>query len=225
MEKSWDKQFLTNLRLYEGEDNRRERRVVACSAVGEETDETRLFETAWNALAHDYIQKACKHLERLVDVTESPIERAMLYALAIVGHDHAPNVRYRVGGSTFGDYDDGIDAIVIEPQAQLGEYRVDFLLECREWIPDFDHPRKLKDGQEIPGSMYATSKLIVECDGHDFHDRTKEQASRDRQRDRELAKLGLPVFRYTGADIWASVFSCAKEAIEHLASTVWNAIE
>ena len=44
-------------------------------------------------------------------------------------------------------------------------------------------------------------RLAVECDGHDFHDRTKERASRDRARDRRLQAAGITVFRFTGSDI------------------------
>jgi very-short-patch-repair endonuclease len=55
--------------------------------------------------------------------------------------------------------------------------------------------------------------MVIECDGHDFHERTKQQASRDRERDRNLQSFGFLVFRYTGRDIWSDVFSCASEAI------------
>lgn len=46
------------------------------------------------------------------------------------------------------------------------------------------------------------SFLVVELDGHDFHERTKEQARRDKSRDRELQMLGCDVFRFTGSEVW-----------------------
>jgi very-short-patch-repair endonuclease len=66
--------------------------------------------------------------------------------------------------------------------------RVDFAI----FIPDFD---------------YEWPLVVVECDGHDFHERTTQQASRDRQRDRRLAFRGIHCLRYTGSDIfrWAGV--------------------
>ena len=45
-------------------------------------------------------------------------------------------------------------------------------------------------------------KLIVECDGHDFHEKTKEQAKKDKQRDRYLITSGFYVLRFTGSEIW-----------------------
>lgn len=56
--------------------------------------------------------------------------------------------------------------------------------------------------------------VIVECDGHDFHERTKEQAAHDRQRDREMQRLGFPVLRYTGSEIYRDPMRCAISALE-----------
>ena len=69
---------------------------------------------------------------------------------------------------------------------------------------------------EIPGSKEITKKMVVECDGHDFHDQSKEQARKDRGRDRMLQSLGSPVYRYTGSEIWADVFKCAYQAVRDL---------
>ena len=55
--------------------------------------------------------------------------------------------------------------------------------------------------------------VVVECDGHNFHERTKEQAARDRRRDREIQERGFKVARFTGAEIWADPFGCAAQAL------------
>lgn len=44
-------------------------------------------------------------------------------------------------------------------------------------------------------------KLCVYTDGHSYHERTEEQAQRDRNIDRKLQELGYQVLRYTGKDI------------------------
>ena len=51
--------------------------------------------------------------------------------------------------------------------------------------------------------------IFVECDGHDFHERTKEQASRDREKDRRIQAAGIPILRFTGSEIYASAQDCA----------------
>lgn len=44
-------------------------------------------------------------------------------------------------------------------------------------------------------------KVAIECDGHDFHEKTKSQASKDKKRDREFQKEGYIILRYTGSEI------------------------
>lgn len=81
----------------------------------------------------------------------------------------------------------------INPQEKIGDYRVDFVLVCDKG-----------------------KKVVVECDGHDFHERTKEQAAKDRKRDRELQAKGYLVLRYTGSEIYRSPTECAMDAIKKL---------
>ncbi len=198
----------------EGE-NHRLRKVVEMPDNSDDVS-ANLYSVAWNTLAHNYISKASEHLDMLFSEVESPIEEAMLCALCAAAHEHVDNVRYKRRGYIFGDFTDQTDLLLIEPQAKLGEYRADFLLTYTCTVPDPDSQRKLKDGTSICGVKSATFQLIVECDGHDYHERTKEQASKDKKRDRELKKLGFEVFRYTGSDIWKNPISCASESIEAL---------
>lgn len=53
--------------------------------------------------------------------------------------------------------------------------------------------------------------IVVECDGHDFHERTKAQAEKDRKRDRVMQANGYKVFRFTGSEIHRDAFRCAGE--------------
>ena len=83
----------------------------------------------------------------------------------------------------------------LEPQHEVetpaGLYRVDILAK----------------GQ-VDGN---TVLLVVECDGHSYHDRTKEQAARDRQRDRALKLAGYEVVRFAGSEILEDPEGCALE--------------
>ena len=53
----------------------------------------------------------------------------------------------------------------------------------------------------------------VEIDGRDFHEKTKEQAARDKSRDRALTAAGYSVVRFTGAEVYADSAACVAEAI------------
>jgi hypothetical protein len=44
-------------------------------------------------------------------------------------------------------------------------------------------------------------KLCVYTDGHTYHERTEDQATRDRKIDRKLQELGYKVLRYTGKEV------------------------
>lgn len=54
-------------------------------------------------------------------------------------------------------------------------------------------------------------KLVVECDGHEFHERTRAQAAHDKQRDRYFVAEGLRVMRFTGSEIFRDPLGCVDE--------------
>jgi len=56
--------------------------------------------------------------------------------------------------------------------------------------------------------------LAVEVDGHEFHERTKEQAAKDRSRDLAMLAAGVLVARFTGAQVYADAEGCAERAFE-----------
>jgi hypothetical protein len=56
--------------------------------------------------------------------------------------------------------------------------------------------------------------LDIEIDGHQWHERSKEQAARDRQRDRAVLGGGYAPVRFTGAEVWASGADCARQALD-----------
>jgi len=76
------------------------------------------------------------------------------------------------------------------PQYKFEEYRID-------WV--------YRDGPNL---------TFIECDGHDFHERTKDQASRDKQRDRTIQAAGHPILRFTGSEIHKDALYCAAQISE-----------
>jgi very-short-patch-repair endonuclease len=55
-------------------------------------------------------------------------------------------------------------------------------------------------------------RMAVEIDGHEWHERTKDQASRDRAKDRMFLSLGCPVIRFTGSDVYENAAGCFRAA-------------
>lgn len=57
------------------------------------------------------------------------------------------------------------------------------------------------------------SVVIAELDGHAFHERTKEQAERDKKRDRDLQALGWKVARFTGSQAHRDIVGVVEELL------------
>jgi very-short-patch-repair endonuclease len=121
--------------------------------------------------------------EKQIGHTDSPIEAAFLNAFCELSVGEGYEVE-RMSSALVG-------VITIEPQRWFGNYRADFLISYR-W-----------------GKMIK--RLVVECDGHEFHEKTKVQAWRDKKRDREIPHK---VYRFTGSEIHASAKAKAQEILD-----------
>ena len=97
----------------------------------------------------------------------------------------------------------GNDDLCIQWQHKVLDWKVDFYFTVRS-----EHG--------------PISTLVVECDGHDFHERTKEQAKRDRDRDRRLQDAGHRVYRFTGSEIYRNAFGCAKQVLKWAEDAAWR---
>lgn len=126
---------------------------------------------------------------------ESPIEStlfAALYGMGILAGELVCDAAVPSGyleAQAAGSF-----VIHFSPQVEVGDYRVDFLFA-------------------VPTLRHGVALLAVECDGHDFHEKTKEQAARDKSRDRDLTELGVRVLRFTGAEIWRDPLRCAGDVM------------
>lgn len=92
--------------------------------------------------------------------------------------------------------------LTLAPQYKWNNYRIDWAVQLK-------------------GEKKNTSDLFfIECDGHDFHERTKEQAERDRRKDRLIQQAGIPIMRFTGREIYRSPAACATQVIDFIAARI-----
>lgn len=91
-------------------------------------------------------------------------------------------------------YNPYIDVLAIEKQETIRvknkKYRVDFLI-----------PVSYKNQDDIT--------FVIECDGHDFHQKTKKQVEEDNKRQRDLQEVGYEVIRFSGTEIYHKPYQCA----------------
>lgn len=183
-----------------------------------------LVPVAARELAIGSIAAYAQHLHRAARYCESPLEIVMLCALAVCAS--GDNVLFRHNGEQWGDkglHDDlspQDSTVCIEPQLVTPRrYRVDFLVTYTGYWPDHAHDRQGDDSDPIR----ASRRLIIECDGRDFHGRTPQQKSCERRREHYLIYQGpqCPVMHYTGSAIWKDVVQCAERSLSWLRSGVW----
>lgn len=82
----------------------------------------------------------------------------------------------------------------VEIETSGGKYRVDFLISD------------------------DNSKVIVECDGHEFHERTKEQVAYGNNRDFNLKLEGYEVIHFSGSQIYNEPLECCVKVSKYFKS-------
>ncbi len=158
---------------------------------------------------------ARRALDEALDLCESPIERLMVAALlrqfgswpdfgrvvqpstwlpAEVGKGEFRALRYTRAA-------DGADVTIV-PQLPVTAKESSYRLDIAVFVT-------------LEGKLLQ--KIVVECDGHDFHERTKDQARRDRSRDRDLQAEGWRVLRFTGSEIVSNPELRAAEVVAFVA--------
>lgn len=161
--------------------------------TGFATEES-LIEQEISSTVSWFEQKLRLEVANALPICESPIERVLLTSLIAckeVYHTYDTVMIY--GRARSGLPQIPFDGLHVYPQVSIDGYRLDFLAIYR-FENDLIH-------------------TVIELDGHNFHERTKQQASHDKRRDRHFTKKGWQVLRYTGSDVWRSPSDCAREII------------
>jgi very-short-patch-repair endonuclease len=128
---------------------------------------------------------AAEDLQKRLARCESPIEQLLYFALDDMARFCSSFMVLReIPGY-----------VSVHAQADIetarGQYRADFLVYA------------LANSEDI--------SIVIECDGHEFHERTKKQAAHDKARDRAFAAAGHTVLHFTGSEIWRDWTACADE--------------
>lgn len=63
-----------------------------------------------------------------------------------------------------------------------------------------------------------SKNIVIEVDGHDFHQKTKEQVEHDNKRERALQKAGYEVIRFSGTEVYHKAYKCANEVLSFILS-------
>lgn len=117
----------------------------------------------------------CSNFIRISEGIEADILNSKLTPIEKVMYAILSRISYNFMQDYLQDFN-----IYFQTQQKIDNYTVDFLVT----------------------SDFSNEKIIIECDGHDFHEKTKEQAQHDKERDRFLTSKGYIILRYTGSEIY-----------------------
>lgn len=128
---------------------------------------------------------------------DSPLEAAFLAWWKTVSHNHE-------SVSIYSQY----------PVEAAGQnYRLDFALKPSEYSTFL---AELAKHPQCP-------HIAVELDGHDFHEKTKEQATYRNRRDRDLQAAGWVVLHVSGSEFNANPERVVKEIYEQASNLFYAA--
>ena len=94
-----------------------------------------------------------------------------------------------------------------EIETQSGKYRADFLFSTSENTSPY-----VEFEEEY--------NLVIECDGHDFHEKTKEQVRKNNERDMAIKSAGYDIIHFSGSQIYREPLKCAKQAVNYISSKI-----
>lgn len=83
-------------------------------------------------------------------------------------------------------------------------YVVNFYFEKDEYVNRFN----------------TDKKIVIECDGHEFHQKTKEQVKRDNEREYTLKMAGYEIIRFSGSQIYNEPFKCAEDTYNYIMKSI-----
>jgi very-short-patch-repair endonuclease len=94
----------------------------------------------------------------------------------------------------------------LEPQVKVGNYRIDFVIRPIEHFDNGKFSSELVDAFSKVLPSYA-----IEIDGFPYHDKTPEQAERDKRRDRFIQSQGYTVLRFAAREVLREPRLCVGE--------------
>ena len=143
-----------------------------------------------------YQNLAYLNMTDLIDITneycKSPIEKIFFFTFSLVEFDYSEG---RIQGLELNQQE--------EVKVNDKTYYLDFCFNANE-----------------NGFEESDYKLAIECDGHDFHEKTKEQVTKDNERTLDLKMAGYDILRFSGSQIYNEPFKCAISTLKYILKKV-----
>ena len=106
--------------------------------------------------------------------------------------------------------------VSLQPQKEVGQYRTDFVLSPFDHFmscPAFQDETIKRISEKLP--TYA-----IEIDGFEWHDKTPEQAERDKKRERFIQSQGYTVLRFAAREVLRDPVATAREVSQRISADI-----
>ena len=101
------------------------------------------------------------------------------------------------------------------------ESQVPFEAAGKKYIADYVIATGISASYEVENDL----TLIIECDGHDFHEKTKKQVEYRNNRDFDLKSIGCDILHFSGSQIYKDPIKCASDVLVYALSKVGKITE
>lgn len=142
--------------------------------------------------------------QELIKLMKEETDIKSEYGSAVVSYcEHDSNKDWICGQAKIKTLYGYIDFIIgVRPQFKIGRFIADFVIY-------FDNP------------YVEENYVAIEIDGHEWHEKTKEQVARDKKRERSLLQHDFPAMRFSGSEVF---HNCKYHALECFAIMIDRSI-
>lgn len=102
----------------------------------------------------------------------------------------------------------GVMPVELDPQTPIGRYFADFSVSALDYFVNAWFKLPLQTLEEI---SKIAPRYAIEIDGFEWHDKTPEQAERDKKREREIQLAGYTVIRFAAREVIRDPMACVCE--------------
>src|SRR3990167_5718970 len=101
--------------------------------------------------------------------------------------------------------------VTLEPQYKVGSFYADFYVNCLDYF--------VNEWPSLPIEIYRAieqdlPKILVEIDGHKWHEKSLDQVEADKQRERFFIAHGYTVIRFTAREVFKNPVACVMEILQ-----------
>lgn len=103
---------------------------------------------------------------------------------------------------------EGNDDCTLDAQHKVGKFKCDFSVMLLDHFVNHEYRFTLKELEQLDKEL---PKIVIELDGHQWHEKHASQVEKDKQRERFIVSQGYKVYRFSGWEVFRNPLDCVSE--------------